>query len=80
MLEHGAPIENYWFFEPRHGPVKRFVEAGLRARDVRRALEAGIDAPEAIIAYCKETGEPNSEDGPGCSRARIAPSRRGLLT
>ena len=55
MLEHGTPIENYWFFERRHGPMKRFVEAALTYRDVRRALEAGIDGPEAIIAYCKET-------------------------
>jgi hypothetical protein len=34
------------------------VEAGLTDREVRRAMEAGIDAPEAIIIFCKRTPEP----------------------
>jgi hypothetical protein len=56
--EARTPIENYWFFGRRHGPMKRYVEAGLTDRDVRRAMEAGIDAPEAIIIFCKQTPEP----------------------
>jgi hypothetical protein len=38
--------------------MKRYVEAGLTDREVRKAMEAGIDAPEAIIMFCKRTPEP----------------------
>ena len=63
--EGRTPIENYWFFGRRHGPMKRYVEAGLTDRDVRGAMEAGIDSPDAIIAFCKDTREPgSSEAGP----------------
>ncbi len=53
-----TPIENYWFFGRRHGPMKRYVEAGLTDRDVSRAMDAGIDVPEVIITFCKPRLEP----------------------
>ena len=56
-------MENYWFFGRRYGPMKRYVEAGLTDRDVRRAMEAGIDSPDAIIAFCKDTPVPGSSAG-----------------
>lgn len=53
-----TPIENYWFLGRRHGPMKRFVEAGLTDQDIRIAMEAGVDAPDAIIAYCRDSNRP----------------------
>jgi hypothetical protein len=57
-----TPIENYWFFGRRHGPMKRYVEAGLTDREVRRAMDAGIDAPAAIIIFCKRTPQPGHSE------------------
>ena len=60
LSEGRTPIENYRFLGRRHGPMKRYVEAGLTDRDVRRAMEAGIDSPSAIIAFCKHTPDAGS--------------------
>lgn len=63
VLEPHTPLESYWFFGRRHGPMQRYVEAGFTDRDVRRAMGEGIEGPEAIIEYSRRSRDVGDRSG-----------------